>query len=249
MELTCRTQKNYGESERRWVGFAALQGREGRYLRPVTGRPPTRSKNESARPELIARHAAIAVLLITSVSHIARAETQAPVDPDPAKPKPKPESPVRGGARVVGFLATPFGGNQAGAAPGFGFEGSLGLQHIPLTIGFDLMVAFWGSETSHTRVRAGDALVPVDRERTDHGYFMDLSLRLQPIDWLVRPYLEGFVGSKLLETKYSLSFPNTGTSTENVSDHDWSGSIGWGAGVDIYGFTLARAQSRTGDTG
>jgi len=147
--------------------------------------------------------------------------------------EPPHESAVRGDARIVGFAAAPFGGNSSGAAIGFGLGVNLGLQRIPLTLGFDVMTAFWNSQTSRILVRTGDNLVPVDRTRDDHGYFFDVSLRAQPIDWFVRPYFEGFVGSKLLATSYSLSFPQTGTSTSTETDHDWAGSIGWGAGFDI----------------
>jgi hypothetical protein len=165
------------------------------------------------------------------VSQSAHAETQAAVDPGAAKPQR--ESPLRGGAWIVGFVASPLAGNEVGTALGFGLGAYLGLQHIPLTLGFDFMSAFWGSDTSHTQVRAGAALVPVDRTREDRGYFLDTYLRLQPIDWLIKPYLEGFVGTKLLATKYSLAFPNTGTSTDATSVGDWAGSIGWGAGLDL----------------
>jgi hypothetical protein len=149
---------------------------------------------------------------------------------------PKPTaSPWRGDGRIVGFVATPFGNNAAGAAVGFGVGGGVGWKRIPLTLGVDVMTAYFGTATSGVLVKAGDTLIPANLNRTDLGYYLDASLRAQPVEWLVRPYAEGFVGTKLLETRYSLSFAGSGTSTSTTSGHDWAGSIGWGAGVDIGG--------------
>jgi hypothetical protein len=162
-----------------------------------------------------------------------------------AAPAAPPPSQLRGDARIVGFVATPFGGNTGGAAIGFGVQGNVGWGRIPITIGVDVMTAYFGTETSQVLVQAGDTWVTADRNREDLSYFLDASVRLQPIDWRVRPYAEGFVGTKLLETHYSLSFPDSGTSTDTVSDHAWAGSIGWGVGIDFsnvmsqsLGFTL-----------
>ena len=151
----------------------------------------------------------------------------------PVAAEPPRESLLRGDARILGFVAAPFEGNQSGTALGFGLGVNVGLQRIPITLGVDLLTAFWGSQTSRLQVQAGNVFVPVDRTRDDHGYFLDFSVRAQPIAWFVRPYLEGVVGTKLLATTYSLSFPNSGTSTSKDTDHDWAGSIGWGAGLDL----------------
>jgi len=184
----------------------------------------------SGRATHALQRVAATLLLVQSVSRAAHADPTVASSPNA---EPAHESAVRGDARIVGFAAAPFGGNSSGTALGFGVGVNLGLQRIPVTIGFDVMTAFWGSQTSRMLVRTGDTLVPVDRTRDDHGYFLSASLRAQPIDWFVRPYLEGFVGSKLLATSYSLSFPQTGTSTSTETDRDWAGSLGWGAGVDI----------------
>jgi hypothetical protein len=172
----------------------------------------------------------IALLALVLASRTAFAQS-APISADP---KPT-SSPVRGDGRIVGFVATPFGQNAAGAAVGFGVGAGIGWKRIPLTLGVDVMTAYWGTATSSVVVKAGDALIPANLNRTDLGYFLDASLRVQPVDWWIRPYAEGFVGTKLLETRYSLSFAGSGTSTSTTSDHDWAGSIGWGAGVDIGG--------------
>jgi len=176
--------------------------------------------------------AALAVLLLLlSSSHWAHAQTPSTAAPDAAKAQA--ESPLRGDARLVGFYASSFGGESGDGALGWGLAGDLGLQHIPITVGFDVMTAYWGSSTSRQQVRAGNVLLPVDRTREDISYFLDTSLRLQPIGWLVRPYLEGFVGAKLLKTRYSLAFPDSGKSTSTDSEHAWASTIGWGAGLDL----------------
>jgi hypothetical protein len=174
---------------------------------------------------------ALISLIFLGTTNRAQAETPAAQAPNAAA-TPQ-ESPVRADSRITGFIATPFGGNTGNAGIGFGLGVNVGLQRIPITLGVDVLTAYWGNSNSRILVRAGDALVPVDRKREDISYFLNTSLRVQPVYWRVRPYLEGFVGTKLLQTRYSLSFPNTGTSTSTVSDHDWAGSVGWGAGIDI----------------
>lgn len=175
---------------------------------------------------------ALAVLLsLIGSGHLAHAQTASAAQPDSAKAPP--ESLLRGGPRLVGFYASSFGGDTGDGALGWGLAADLGLQRIPITVGVDVMTAYWGSSTSRMQVRAGNVLVPVDRTRDDISYFLDTSLRLQPIGWLLRPYLEGFVGAKLLKTRYSLSFPDSGSSTSTDSEHDWASTIGWGAGLDL----------------
>jgi hypothetical protein len=146
---------------------------------------------------------------------------------------PAPSSPWRGDGRIIGFVSTPFGGNQDGTGVGFGIAANVGWGKIPVTFGFDVMTAFLGEASSVENLQTGDTVSAVRRDRSDKIYFLDLSLRLQPVSWWARPYLEGVVGTKLLETKYTLSFLGGGTSTSAITDHDWAGSIGWGAGVDL----------------
>lgn len=144
-----------------------------------------------------------------------------------------PSSPLRGDGRIIGFVSTPFGGNQNGTGVGFGVAANIGWSQIPVSVGFDVMTAFLGDASSDENLQTGNTVTAVRRDRSDKTYFLDLSLRLQPASWWARPYLEGVVGTKMLETKYTLSFPNSGTSTSAIADHDWVGSIGWGAGVDL----------------
>ena len=163
-------------------------------------------------------------------------------EPDPTPPgvparaeatNASPGSPLRGDGRLIGFVSTPFGGNQDGSGVGFGVAANIGWGQFPASIGFDVMTAFLGDASSTESLRTGNTVTAVRRDRSDKAYFFDLSLRLQPVRWWARPYVEGVVGTKMLETKYTLSFPDSGASTSAVTDHDWAGSIGWGAGVDL----------------
>jgi hypothetical protein len=158
-----------------------------------------------------------------------------PPGPPPAPPPASNGTPLRGDARIVGFISTPFGGNLDGTGAGFGIAANFGWGKIPLTFGIDVMTAYFGSSTSVENYQTGDTVTTVRRDRTDKDYFLDLSVRLQPIDWWARPYLEGVAGTKLLETDYNLSIIDTDTTTSTQSDHDWAGSIGWGAGLDLGG--------------
>ena len=181
----------------------------------------------------VARAALVSLICLGTLGSANRADAQTTAKSDPGVVAISHPSPVRADTRITGFVATPFGGTTSNAGIGFGVGVNVGLQRIPVTLGVDLLTAYWGNSNSRILVRAGDALVPVDRTREDTSYLLNTSLRVQPVYWRFRPYLEGFVGTKLLQTRYSLSFPDTGTSTNTVSEHDWAGSIGWGAGLDI----------------
>jgi hypothetical protein len=144
-----------------------------------------------------------------------------------------PADPFYGSGGIIGFIGAPFGGNASNTAYGFSIAANIGWRNIPLTLGFDVMTAFYGSASSEMAIPAGNTYVTAIQTRSDSAYFLDLSLRLQPPIWVARPYLEGVVGTKLLKTEYSLSFPANNASTSTIADHDWAGSIGWGAGVDF----------------
>ncbi|HEX3854211.1 MAG TPA: hypothetical protein VHW01_24780, partial [Polyangiaceae bacterium] len=119
-----------------------------------------------------------------------------------------PASQWYGDARIIGLIATAFGNNPDGPGIGFGVAVNVGHGHIPLTVGIDVTTVYLGTQTSQTQVRTGDTLVALDRSREDLAYLLDTSLRFAPLDGWFRPYLEGVLGAKLLQTKYSLSFPD-----------------------------------------
>lgn len=172
--------------------------------------------------------------------------TAPPTAAPTSSPSASSESGLRGDGRIIGFVSTPYGGNQDGSGLGFGIGVNFGWGMIPITLGFDLLTDFLGGASSLENVQTGNTYTPVRQNRTDKAYFFDLSLRLQPSDWWARPYLEGVVGTKLLSTQYTLSFPNSGTSTSSVTDHDWAGSIGWGAGVDFGGISSGKVDLMLG---
>lgn len=145
---------------------------------------------------------------------------------------PSPASKLHGDARLVGLISTPFGGNLDDPGYGFGIAAGLGWGKLPLLVGFDVMTAFLGDTRSLQYVQTGSTTTPIELNRSDKIYYFDLSLRLEPVDWWVRPYLEGVIGTKVLFTKYTLSVPGSSSATES-SDSDWAGSIGWGLGVDL----------------
>ncbi|HYQ46200.1 MAG TPA: hypothetical protein VER11_29725 [Polyangiaceae bacterium] len=78
--------------------------------------------------------------------------------------------------------------------------------------------------------------------RSDQSILFDTWLRLEPPRWRVRPYVEGFVGPKLLDTRYSLSFPG-GSGTASVNDQATASNYGFGAGLEAL---LARASDNPG---
>ncbi|HVY26180.1 MAG TPA: hypothetical protein VHB79_06490 [Polyangiaceae bacterium] len=143
-----------------------------------------------------------------------------------------PASKLHGDGKLVGLISTPFGGNLDDPGYGFSIAAGFGWGKLPLLVGFDVMTAFLGDTRSLQYVQTGNTTTTIQLDRSDSIYYFDLSLRLEPIDWWVRPYLEGVIGTKILFTKYTLSAAGSSSATES-SDSDWAGSVGWGLGVDL----------------
>jgi opacity protein-like surface antigen len=74
------------------------------------------------------------------------------------------------------------------------------------------------------------------KETQNRTLYFDAWLRVQPRDWPVRPYVEGFAGARLAMVHYSLSGAESNVDSSVWSDaQEWSSSLGWGAGVDFAG--------------
>ena len=142
------------------------------------------------------------------------------------------------------MLAKPFEGAHALTDWGYGLMLSFGLrwQDLPLSAGFDLQAIRWGRASSLVDVQLGDSNAILEKSRLDQSILFDTWIRLEPPRWRVRPYVEGFVGLKLLDTKYSLSFPD-GTGTASTDDQASASNYGFGAGVNVL---LARASDHSG---
>ncbi|MGH7272533.1 MAG: hypothetical protein ACREJ3_19055, partial [Polyangiaceae bacterium] len=118
---------------------------------------------------------------------------------------------------------------------GLGFLVGIGAGwgHIPVAIGGDFTALYWGSQDSDLLIPTGSTPLPATLHREDVTIGLDLWARVQPPYWIVRPYLEGFVGGRVLQSSYSLAFVNSGTSTDTNGDSDIGGHFGWGAGIDV----------------
>ena len=156
-----------------------------------------------------------------------------------------PIAPLSYDAAVTGVLAKPFEGAHALSDWGYGVMLSFGLrwQDLPVTGGFDLQAIRWGRASSLEDIKLGDSWATLEKSRLDQSVLFDTWLRFEPTRWRVRPYFEGFVGLKLLETKYSLALADGNGMTTAVTDHSTASNYGFGCGLDVL---LARASDASG---
>jgi hypothetical protein len=141
----------------------------------------------------------------------------------------------RGDFDVTVLTAKPFEGADSVTdwGVGLGFSGGVGWGWIPLTLGVDVMPVFWGSHQMSADLTVGNVSFPAQVTRTDQSVFFDAWLRLEPPTWMIRPYLEGVVGMKFLQTKYSVDWDTSRGqgSLETTTENNTASSIGWGAGI------------------
>jgi hypothetical protein len=145
--------------------------------------------------------------------------------------EPPPPDAVRLEAQLTAALAFPFGGHEHGAAFGFAITYGAGWGSIPVMIGIDFMSV--GRSNTWTSPAADDDPTTITRTAQDRLLNFDLWLRVQPPRWPVRPYAEGFVGAKLVQTHYVIAVRDD--ITTRGSDNEWTSAIGWGIGVDFIG--------------
>ena len=152
---------------------------------------------------------------------------------------------VRTDFSVNGVLAEPFEGASSLGGWGYGVMllGGVHWRNIPVSLGLDVTGIRWGHSASLLDVQLGDTPAVLEETRTDQTILLDSWLRVQPRSWSVRPYFEGLVGLKLLDTNYSLAFVNGAGSTSRVTDQATASTFGLGAGAD---FLLANATDDSG---
>jgi hypothetical protein len=141
-------------------------------------------------------------------------------------------SPIRFEGEFVGLFAFPFDGSS----PAFGFAATYGVGWgaFPVMLGVDFMTANrLGTGTSQANIVVNDQMQVVTNTAKVRTYYFDAWLRVQPPRWRVRPYAEGILGTKLVQTQYTQTFGEAGANAVVGSDSAWSGSIGWGVGVDF----------------
>jgi hypothetical protein len=162
-----------------------------------------------------------------------------------AEPPRGPVAPLRVDAAVEGVMATPFEGARSIGDWGYGLmlSGGVHWKDLPISVGVDLVGIRWGRSTSLVDVQLGDTTAALEETRLDQTILFDTWLRLQPQTWRVRPFVEGLVGLKLLDTKYNLAFAAGDGETSTVTDQSSASTIGWGAGVDVL---LANATDDSG---
>lgn len=147
------------------------------------------------------------------------------------------ESPLRAQVDLSVLTARPYEGAESIGdwGVGLGFSGGVAWGPIPLTLGVDVMPVLWGSHTYPSTLQSGALSFPATITRKDQSILFDAWLRLEPPLWMVRPYLEGFIGTKFLQTKYTAELHSSGgdASVDETTDNNSASSIGWGAGVAI----------------
>jgi hypothetical protein len=201
------------------------------------------SADEREMPEVLTEEPAFA-------GDYTQAETQVETLPE-LEPAPDDDDsgplPLRFEASLQGMLAVPFAGDRGSSAFGFAITYGVGYGEIPLLLGLDFMSASSSAAGSFQMPAAeGDAL-PMRKHAQSKTLYFDLWLRVQPPRWALRPYLEGFIGAKLVEVRYSLNRADAASDDAvSGSADDWSRSLGYGAGIDFAGLLkLAGAVSIT----
>jgi hypothetical protein len=139
-------------------------------------------------------------------------------------------------AQLLGAVSFPSAGEPGGVATGFGITYGVGWGAIPIMIGLDFMsVGRSSTKTSRITTIDGETVLPVTRTSSDRLLDFDVWLRVQPPRWPVRPYAEGFVGAKLVETRYATTSEGDEEEATDGGDDAWTRVLGWGVGVDFMG--------------
>lgn len=135
---------------------------------------------------------------------------------------------------VTALIAEPFEGAHSLGEWGYGLSllGGTHWRDFPVSFGFDLSAIRWGQAHSVLDTRLGDSTQRLEETRTNQTILMSSWLRLQPVNWPVRPYMEGMLGLKLLETRYSFALVDGTGSTNAVTDQASASNVGFGLGVD-----------------
>jgi hypothetical protein len=142
--------------------------------------------------------------------------------------------PIRFEATLTGAAAFPNAGEGGNTSLGFGVTYGIGWGSIPLYIGLDFMSAGSNGSTNFRASAADGGALQVQTSSDNRTLYFDLWTRLQPPHWPVRPYVEGFIGTKVAQTRYSL-FPAGGSAGDSQYTSHWSKSYGLGAGLDFAG--------------
>lgn len=161
-------------------------------------------------------------------------------DDGPAAPRSEPP-PLRFEATAFAALGVQFGRDDAPMELGFGLTYGVAWSAFPISIGLDFLSL--SSDYERSRVvslsdGSPDSALQTARNKT---LYFDAWLRVQPANWPVRPYAEAFLGTKLAQTRYVLTWPASraagggGEHSDAVDADDWAHSCGWGLGVDTWG--------------
>ena len=146
---------------------------------------------------------------------------------------------------VTAVIAEPFEGAHSLGDWGYGLSllGGTHWRDFPVSFGFDLTAIRWGQARSVFDARLGGSTQPLEETRTDQTILISSWLRLQPVNWPVRPYVEGMLGLKVLDTRYSFALRDGTGSTGAVTDQASASNAGFGLGVDAL---LAHATDGSG---
>ena len=186
------------------------------------------------------RICALGLFVACALPRAARSEEA----PEP-EPRLGPVAPLGVDVALSFVLAQPFEGARSFGDWGYGLMllGGLRWKDLPLSVGCDLQAIRWGRASSLIGVQLGDSQATLEQSRLDQTIIFDSWIRLQPPRWRMKPYLEGFVGLKMLDTKYSLSFVDGTGTTSTVTDHANASNYGFGIGLDVL---LAQASDASG---
>lgn len=204
----------------------------------------SRHVSPRSRPFLL-RYAIASVLLLAISTLLITSPAAAQVTPD-APSAPEPESSISGQFNIRGTVGVPRGGLRNNiSGPGGGLHLYLGgwTGERPLLIGVDVGILNYGHTTDQVPFSSTvGPRVPVEVTTSNNVLETHLSLRLQPRDGRLRPYVEGLAGFKYLFTRTRIGDDdfdddNLGddiASSTNYDDFALSGGAGTGVDVRVF---------------
>lgn len=148
---------------------------------------------------------------------------------------------LRGEYAITGWITVPAQSEREETGLGFGGTFGAGFGSFPLALGVGFMSGFRGTSSD----RVFPSLLDIEREESTLQ--LDVWARVQPWTWLVRPYLEGSIGTRRLRSSYAVSFVGSPRAAA-LDDTDWLLCLGFGAGVELYGFSFGYRRLATDES-
>ena len=124
--------------------------------------------------------------------------------------------------------------DQVGFGAGFLFLANI--AHSPVSLGADLSIMVYESQSSEYRVRVGGFTKDYELTTSSNIFLGHAVMRIQPVrQGFIAPYIDGMVGFKNLFTNSTLPDQDSNESVDSdVDQSDWALSYGGAIGLQIH---------------